>query len=69
MGNTLKRMHVDTASPTNAKRQQTTTSHRDELSNDADLANSNTLLQVTRALQGSAPPKSLSKVKDPQQAF
>lgn len=69
MGNTLKRMHADTASPTNAKRQQTTTSRRDELSNDADLANSNTLLQVTCALQGSAPPKSLSKVEDPQQAF
>ena len=75
MGSTLKRMHADIASPTNAKRQKTRTSRRDELSDDAsgdesaDSADSNGLLQVTRALQEPAPPKSLSKVEDPSTSF
>ena len=35
MGNALKRMHADTAPPSNAKRQKTTTAHREEHSNEA----------------------------------
>ena len=56
IGNTLKRMHADTASPSNAKRQKTMTAHCDELRDEAsqdklaNLADSSALLQVTCAL-------------------
>ena len=55
MGNALKKMHADTASPSNAKRQKTTTARRDVLSDEtsedesADLVDSSALPQVTRA--------------------
>lgn len=55
MGNALKRLHADTASPPNDKRPKTTTACHDEpcdeasLDESADLADSSELLQVTRA--------------------
>ena len=62
MGNALKRMHADTASPSNAKRQKTTTARRDVLSDEAsggdsaDSVDSSAWLQVTRAQQEQWPP-------------
>ena len=65
MGNALKRMHADTASPSNAKRQKTTSARRDVLSDEtsgdesADLVDSSALPQVTRTQQEQAPPNNL----------
>jgi len=75
MGNALKRMHADTASPSNAKRQKITTARCDELSDEtsgdesADSADSSASLQATRAQQEPAPPKILSGVEDPSTSF
>ena len=67
IGNAPKRMHADTASPSNAKRQKAS----DEASGDesADSVDSSALLQVARAQQDQAPPKSLSEVEDPSKSF
>ena len=75
MGNALKRMHADTVPPSKAKRQKTTTAHREEHSDEAsgdesaDSADSSALLWATRALQEPALPKSLSEVEDPSTSF
>lgn len=75
VGNALKRIHADTASSSNAKRQKTTTARRAVLSNEtsgdesADSVDSSTLLRVPRAQQEQATPKSLSEVKDPSASF
>ena len=74
MGNALKRMHADTVPPSKAKRQKTTTAHREEHSDEsgdesADSADSSALLWATRALQGPALPKSLREVEDPSTSF
>lgn len=71
MGNALKRLQADPASPANDKRPKTTTASHDEpcdeasLDESADSADSSELLQVTRALQEPAARKGSSDVGDP----
>ena len=75
MGNALKRIHADTASSSNAKRQKTTTARCDVLSDEpsgdesAESVDSSTLLRVPRAQQEQAPPKSFSEVEDHLASF
>lgn len=75
MGNALKRLHADTASPPNHKQTKTTTACHDEpcdeasLDESADSADSSELLQVTRAPQEPAARKGSSDVRDPSTNF
>lgn len=75
MGNSIKRLYADTASPPSAKRPKTTNACHDKPHDDAsgdesaDSADSSALLQVTRAVQEPAAPKELSDVRDPSTSF
>ena len=75
MGNSIKRLRADTASPPSAKRPKTTNAchdkPHDEASGDesAESADSSALLQVIRAVQEPAASKELSDVRDPSTSF
>ena len=66
IGNAPKRMHADTASPSNAKRQKASDEAMRRLGMNRPTS---ALLQVTRAQQEQAPPNSLSEVEDPSKSF